>query len=66
MRFISIQDQTGKSIAINPNKITNIEVFNDIVTIFLGPSHCILTIFTSVDAAVDYIQRATPIGLGGS
>lgn len=65
MRFISIQDQTGKSVVINANMITNIDVYNNIVTIFVGQA-AVLTMFTSVESAVDYIQRATPIGLGGS
>lgn len=59
MKFITIQNQIGQTIAVNPERITHIAVAHDSVIIFLGNNEQIFTKFTNVKSAVDYVERAS-------
>ena len=59
MKFITIQNQVGQTIAVNPERITHIAVAHDSVIIFLGNNEQIFTKFTNVKSAVDYVERAS-------
>ena len=59
MQFITIQNQIGESIAINPKLIT--QICYDIdkqVLVYLG-DEIIYTNFTNIFSAVRYIEQAT-------
>jgi len=65
MRFINIENKDGVTVALNTNTIGHIEYWGDIhnyVVVWCG-GRAIQTKFTSIDAAVDYIQRASSISL---
>ena len=65
MRFIKIKGYNDQDIAINPKAITAIkEVGGDICLMTNGGA--ITTQFTSIEAAVDYIQRAASMSMGVS
>ena len=60
MQFITIKNQYGQTIAVNPKKITSICMSNTsvgTVSIFVGQQE-ILTKFTDIRAAADYIEKA--------
>ena len=60
MQFITIQNQIGETIAVNPKKITSISMSTKSigsVSIFVGQQE-ILTKFTDIRAATDYIEKA--------
>ena len=59
MKFITIQNQIGQTVAVNPERITHIAVAHDSVIIFLGNNEQIFTKFTDIKSAVDYVERAT-------
>lgn len=69
MRIISITNKHGDISLINPNQITRIwdEQFQGEtqVLITLSCGHLIRTKFTTVDHALDYIQRASSHSLVG-
>ncbi len=58
MKFIKIINQTGETVAINPKRITSIINYHGHVIICLGSQENIYTQFTSIDAAVDYVELA--------
>jgi len=59
MQFITIQNQIGESIAINPKLITQICYgLNKQVLVYLG-DQIIHTNFTDIFSAVRYIEQAT-------
>jgi len=65
MRFINIENRDGNKVALNVNTIGHIEYWGEIhnyVVVWCG-GKSIPTKFTSIDAAVDYIQRAQSISL---
>ena len=60
MQFITIQNQYGQTIAVNPKKITSISMSTKSigsVSIFVGQQE-ILTKFTDIRSATDYIEKA--------
>jgi hypothetical protein len=59
MKFITIQNQLGQTIAVNPERITHIAIAHDSVIVFLGNDERVFTKFTDVRSAVDYVERAT-------
>ena len=58
MKFIKIIDQSGETVAINPKRITSISVIQNSIVICLGSQEFVYTQFTSIDAAVDYVELA--------
>jgi hypothetical protein len=63
MRFINIQTKWGEPVAINVNNITSIRMGNDSVLIYTGGDKPIVTQFTDIEHAVDYVQRAPSVSL---
>ena len=59
MKFITIQNQIGQTVAVNPERITHIAVAHDSVIIFLGNDERVFTKFTDIKSAVDYVERAS-------
>jgi len=59
MKFITIQNQLGHTVAVNPERITHIAVAHDSVIIFLGNDERVFTKFTNIKSAVDYVERAS-------
>ena len=60
MQFITIKNQYGQTIAVNPKKITSISMSTrsiGSVSIFVGEQE-ILTKFTDIRSATDYIEKA--------
>ena len=58
MHFITIQNQVGETIAINPKSITQVCYgTNKTVLVYVG-NHIIHTQFTDLLAATRYIERA--------
>ena len=59
MKFITIQNQLGETVAINPKNITSIcyGLNNKTVMIYLG-SEILHTIFKDLQSAVDYVEHA--------
>ena len=64
MRFIKIQTKWGETVAINANNIASIRMGNDSVLIYTGGDKPIVTQFTDIEHAVDFIQRAPSVSLG--
>ena len=58
MKFIKIINQSGETVAINPKRITSISVIQNSIVICLGSQEFVYTQFTSIDAAVDYVELA--------
>lgn len=68
MRMLSITDKNGATSLINPNQITQIWYCTSGTTevmISLSSGHSIRTKFTTIDHALDYIQRASSHSLVG-
>ena len=67
MRMIQITDECGEQRLINPSQITQIWKDDHGVWIALscGHDHGIRTQFTTIDHALDYIQRASSHSLVG-
>ena len=69
MKFITIQNQAGETVAINPKRITSItKEAHGAIVICLGSQEFVYTQFTSIQAAVEYVewtyedrQRSYPI-----
>ncbi len=59
MKFITIQNQMGQTVAVNPDRITHIAIAHDSVVIFLGSGEKVFTKFTNLRSAVEYVERAT-------
>ena len=59
MKFITIQNQLGQTIAVNPERITHIAIAHDSVIVFLGNDERVFTKFTDIKSAVEYVERAT-------
>ena len=59
MKFITIQNQLGQTVAVNPKKITSVcyGLNNKTVMIYLG-SQIVHTKFTDLRSAIDYINQA--------
>ena len=58
MNFITIENQIGVTVAINPKQITSISMIQGTVVICLGSQEFVHTIFTDLEAAVDYVEHA--------
>ena len=68
MRLITIENQKGETIAINANSVGHIEWWDGMhqcVAIYCN-GKAVTTKFTSIEAAVDYIQRASSMSMGVS
>ena len=64
-RFIMIKKQhDNEEVAINTANITSIKRLSGFVCICLGGDSPIVTQFTSIESAVDYIQRASSVSMG--
>ena len=63
MRFIIIQTKWGQPVAINVNNIGSIQMGNDSVLIYMCNNKPIVTQFTDIEHAVDYVQRAPSVSL---
>ena len=55
MQFITIQNQIGETIAINPKQITHVCYGHDKTVLVYAGSHVIHTQFTDLLAATRYI-----------
>ena len=64
MRFITIKTKWGDNVAINTNNITSIKMDNGSVLIYMCGDKPIVTQFTNIEHAVDYLQRAPSLSLG--
>ena len=64
MRFVTILTKFGESVAINVFNITSIKMGNDSVLIYIGGDKPIVTQFTDIEHAVDFVQRAPSVSLG--
>lgn len=65
MRIISITDKNEKQRLMNPNQITQIWEDTTAIMITLACGTHIRTKFTTIDHALDYIQRASSHSLVG-
>ena len=65
MRMISITDTFGRTTLINPNQITKIWQDSEAIIITLSCGGHTRTKFTTIDHALDYIQRASSHSLIG-
>ncbi len=68
MRMIQITDKNGATSLINPNQIAQLWYCTSIgrdVIISLSSGSTIRTQFTTIDHALDYIQRASSHSLVG-
>ncbi len=62
MRFITIKTQKNEIMAINTDSIGHVEFWSDAMhncAVIYSNGKAITTKFTSIEAAVDYIQRAS-------
>ena len=69
MRFITIKTQKNEIMAINTDSIGHVEFWSDAMhncAVIYSNGKAITTKFTSIEAAVDYIQRAASISMGAS
>lgn len=66
MRFIMISGFNGEDIAVNVKNIASIKWVGDDVCFMMGGDTPIATQFTTIAAAVDYVQRAPSLSLGAS
>jgi len=64
MRFIMIKGHNNESIAVNTANIASIKWLGEDVCFLMSGDTPITTQFTSIDAAVDYVQRAPTVSLG--
>ena len=58
--------EEGSSVAVNVDNICSIEHRNGMISLFLSNEEEILTMFTTIESAVDFIQRAPSISMGVS
>lgn len=64
MRLINIETKLG-GVVVNTNQICRIFMEDTVVVITTADDANIETLFTDVDHAVDYIQRASSHSFGG-
>ena len=68
MRFIMIDTIDDDSEAINPSYISNVGVVADTrgtyVVLYMASGILVRTKFTTIQHAIDYIQRAPSVSLG--
>jgi GTP cyclohydrolase III len=63
MEFITLDTKFDDTIAINAFNITSVQVVQGTILIYLGGDNPIPTKFTTIESAVDYIQRTSNISL---
>jgi len=63
MRFITISTKNSGNIAINVDNITSIQIMMGEVYIVMKGGAPIATKFTTIEHAVDYVQRAASVTL---
>ena len=61
MTFITVKGYDNEDIAINASNITSIKKIGRFVAFCMSGDTPITTQFTNIEAAVDYIQRASSI-----
>ena len=68
MRLVRIETPDGEDTVINVKNITSINNWRNEgkISITLAGTQSVQTKFTSVDAAVDFIQRAPSVSMGVS
>jgi translation elongation factor EF-1alpha len=76
MRFIMVKTpditeyngsiRPGESVAVNVGKISSIKIVSGEVCLELSGNTLVSTQFTSIEAAVDFIQRAPSMSMGVS
>ena len=70
MRFITIQTKFGETVAINTDNITSIMMESvghaSWAMIYMSGDNPIPTQFTSIEHAIDYIQRAPSVSLSNA
>ena len=64
MRFIMIKGHNNENIAVNTANIASIKWLGEDVCFLMSGDTPITTQFTSIAAAVDYVQRAPTVSLG--
>lgn len=64
MRFIMIRGYNGEDIAVNVKNIASIKWLGEDVCFMMSGDTPIATQFTTIAAAVDYVQRAPSLSLG--
>jgi len=66
MRLVRIETRSGEDTVINVKNITSINNWRNEgkISITLAGTESVQTKFTSVDAAVDFIQRAPSVSMG--
>ena len=64
MRFIMIKNYSNEDIAVNTANIASIKKIGDDVCFLMSGDTPISTQFTTIEAAVDYVQRAPSVSLG--
>ncbi len=64
MRFIKIETKNGEQV-VNSEQICRIFNQGDLVVITTGDDVRLETLFTDVQHAVDYVQRASSYSFGG-
>lgn len=64
MRFIMIKNYNNEDVAVNTANIASIKKIGGDVCFLMSGDTPISTQFTTIDAAVDYVQRAPSLSLG--
>jgi hypothetical protein len=64
MRFVMIRGYNGEDIAVNVKNIASIKRLGEDVCFMMSGDTPIATQFTTIAAAVDYVQRAPSLSLG--
>ena len=64
MRFVMIETKYFGEIAINVNSVTSLHQRDEGVVLYLPGDNPIITLFTDIQHAVDYLQRAPSVSLG--
>ena len=57
--------EEGETVSVNVDNICSIEKRNGMISLFMSNEDQILTMFTTVSSAVNYIQRASLRDKGG-
>ena len=76
MRFIMVKTpdiedyngsiRPGESVAVNVGNISSIKKVGGEICLELSSNQLVSTQFTSIEAAVDYVQRAASVSMGVS
>tara|TARA_B100001250_G_scaffold412012_1_gene442106 strand:+ start:1504 stop:1704 length:201 start_codon:yes stop_codon:yes gene_type:complete len=64
MRFIMIKGYNNEDVAVNTANIASVKKLGEDICFLMSGDTPIVTQFTSIRAAVDYVQRAPTVSLG--